>query len=283
MLKFHFASLEKVVNPLSGYYMADYYFGNEPLILKMPSKRIGKQLNASNAHRVTPESIVFCQVNFFDAAIPQSNTSEFVLRHPRVLHWFSQNPIYSAKPKYSPFPYGIFPFATKPFLSYRARLSRDFNWFRKKAGVFHGGLRVESNVMRQKMQSHFNISFERRPFHEYIKKIGRAAFVLSLQGDRPDCYRHWEAIGVGTLPITDLPQHLYRPLFGNSVVYTDASSAIRMLQEGISPNYRRVSLERDLKSISFSMSLLDPAVWKARLLQKTKRNMSSSISFSDAR
>jgi hypothetical protein len=42
-------------------------------------------------------------------------------------------------------------------------------------------------------------------------------YIISPDGDRPECYRHYEAIGLGTMPITQLHPHLYRHLSGNVV------------------------------------------------------------------
>jgi hypothetical protein len=39
---------------------------------------------------------------------------------------------------------------------------------------------------------------------KFYDEVATHQFILSPQGDRPECYRHYEAIGLGTIPVTDL-------------------------------------------------------------------------------
>jgi hypothetical protein len=55
---------------------------------------------------------------------------------------------------------------------------------------------------------------------EYSQKMHESKYILSPDGDRPECYRHYEAIGLGTMPITQLHPHLYRHLRG-SVIFNE--------------------------------------------------------------
>jgi hypothetical protein len=41
----------------------------------------------------------------------------------------------------------------------------------------------------------------RKPFHEYMEDMSECKFTLSPEGDMHDCYRHWEALLVGSIPI----------------------------------------------------------------------------------
>jgi hypothetical protein len=44
-----------------------------------------------------------------------------------------------------------------------------------------------------------------------------SSYVVSPNGDRPDCYRHYEAIGLGAMPITQMNPKYYRHLAGNVI------------------------------------------------------------------
>jgi hypothetical protein len=55
------------------------------------------------------------------------------------------------------------------------------------------------------------------PSKIYYKTMHESKYIISPDGDRPECYRHYEAIGLGTMPITQLHPHLYRHLSGNVV------------------------------------------------------------------
>ena len=52
-----------------------------------------------------------------------------------------------------------------------------------------------------------------------IMKTGK--YIPSPRGDRPDCYRYWEAIGLGTIPISDIPSEFYYGMFGDSMYFVD--------------------------------------------------------------
>jgi hypothetical protein len=58
---------------------------------------------------------------------------------------------------------------------------------------------------------------EKLPQPEYWRRIHESQYVLSPDGDRPECHRHYEAIGLGTMPITSLDPTMYRHLHGNVV------------------------------------------------------------------
>lgn len=41
----------------------------------------------------------------------------------------------------------------------------------------------------------------RKPFLEYMNEMADCKFTISPEGDMADCYRHWEALMVGSIPI----------------------------------------------------------------------------------
>lgn len=57
----------------------------------------------------------------------------------------------------------------------------------------------------------------------YYDVLAGAEFVLSPCGDRCDTYRNYEAVALGAVPVTNAPEHLYRPgLFEDSAFFFDA-------------------------------------------------------------
>jgi hypothetical protein len=50
--------------------------------------------------------------------------------------------------------------------------------------------------------------------------MSEARFILSPIGDRNDCYRHWESIGLGTIPISNIGE-LYKDLFQDNMIYVE--------------------------------------------------------------
>jgi hypothetical protein len=57
--------------------------------------------------------------------------------------------------------------------------------------------------------------------------------VLSPNGDRPECYRHYEALGVGTVPITELDPLLYRHLKDGPVIFNNVDWNLTRMEESL--------------------------------------------------
>ena len=96
--------------------------------------------------------------------------------------------------------------------------------------IFAGYINRESNPDRALVPQG-----EKQPPDEYYKTMHESKYVLSPDGDRPECYRHYEAIGLGTMPITQLHPHLYRHLAGN-VVFNDTMWDVSEMEATLSPN-----------------------------------------------
>jgi hypothetical protein len=75
---------------------------------------------------------------------------------------------------------------------------------------------------------------------EYYDEIANHRFLLSPNGDRPECYRIYEALGLGTIPITELPFQLYFHLKDGPILYNTTDwylheqEALERLRVGLS-------------------------------------------------
>lgn len=58
---------------------------------------------------------------------------------------------------------------------------------------------------------------DKQPPWQYFAGIHNSSYVLSPDGDRPECHRHYESIGLGAMPITGLDPFLHRHLLGNAM------------------------------------------------------------------
>lgn len=76
--------------------------------------------------------------------------------------------------------------------------------------------------------------YDRLPEQEYWSRIHKSHYILSPDGDRPECHRHYEAIGLGCMPITSLDSHLHRHLKGN-VVYAEHHWNLTELEKKLDP------------------------------------------------
>lgn len=58
---------------------------------------------------------------------------------------------------------------------------------------------------------------------DFLSNLAEARYIvliLSPDGDRADCYRHYEAIAFGAVPITELDPFLYRHLSHGPAVFS---------------------------------------------------------------
>ena len=135
-----------------------------------------------------------------------------VIEHPRVIRWFLQNQaVYSYDPyheKMGIFPYGIFTQYPERYLEIMAKDVKKKNFI--YVGYLNKG--TNKNVRRDIPRLRDKIL---PPI--YFAGIHNSTYVLSPDGDRPECHRHYEAIGMGTMPITGLDPYLHRHLLGNAV------------------------------------------------------------------
>jgi hypothetical protein len=56
------------------------------------------------------------------------------------------------------------------------------------------------------------------PINDFYEKISNSKFILSPEGDRPDTYRHYECIGLETVPVSNINPNHYS-FFGNSMSF----------------------------------------------------------------
>jgi hypothetical protein len=143
-----------------------------------------------------------------------------LVNHPRLLHWFSTNiGNYTGgaqnHPKVSPFPLG-----------FKSRMPGARPGHRIPIPIFRQIFLETLHTTDEEKTTKVFASFIRRhnpkrasipsggilPYQDYLRALGRSKYVLSPDGDHPDCHRHYEAIGMGAIPITELDPFLYRHL-----------------------------------------------------------------------
>ena len=139
-----------------------------------------------------------------------------LLNNPRILYWFCQNiQLYGGENLYHaklfPFPYGLKELYFKGkeiFRAYKKVFYETLQGAENKSIIVYAGPLGNTNSNRSNVP-HGNqfISPE-----EYFRKMSKSMYILSPNGDRPECYRHYEAIGLGTVPITELDPFFYRHL-----------------------------------------------------------------------
>lgn len=157
--------------------------------------------------------------SYIDDQLTYNLKINLLLNNPHILCWFCQNvQRYGGgtlhHPKLFPFPYGLkelYHKGTEIFDAYKKVFYEtlelnDFNAENKSIIVYAGPL-GNTNAMRSNIPRG-----KKLPPEEYFREMSKSKYILSPDGDRPECYRHYEAIGLGTVPITQLDPFLHRHL-----------------------------------------------------------------------
>jgi hypothetical protein len=153
--------------------------------------------------------------------IKKNNMSDYLLNHSNILLWISQNPIYINHPRYIPFPYGL---EINRLETYSKQLLLPVN---KTKHITFLPISNETNKCRKKLPKLHPIDS-----CEYYEKISNSEFVISPIGDRDDCYRHYECIGLGTIPISNVGE-TYKPLFQDNMYYCNIDGIVEIMNSNI--------------------------------------------------
>ncbi len=148
-------------------------------------------------------------------------TSEFrhYLDNPKIIAWFTIHPTPERHPKLLTIPLGILPIKNKrderdKQAQYLMQLRRQ-----EKSQLLYINFSLKTHPDRPQIKKLFvGKSFchfgNRTHFENYLKTMARFKFTLSPPGLGPDCYRTWEALLVGSIPIikTSYLDYLYEDL-----------------------------------------------------------------------
>lgn len=136
---------------------------------------------------------------------------EQIVNHSCMARWFMANiytyATYPLHPKLSPYPIGIHPAKVGPLNQIlMEQQGRSVN----KTRHYYASALGSTSESRKGIPS----AGRRASFEKYIHEIQQSHYVLSPNGDRPECYRHYEALAMGTIPVTELDPRLHRHLKG---------------------------------------------------------------------
>jgi hypothetical protein len=148
-----------------------------------------------------------------------------LLDHPLIAKWFCHNidvhvpPVLTNHSKLAPWPFGIQPAAYNPSLPSPLPVFKEafMQHLRtpKTKGIMIGYFSPYTNPERVNVAP----SGPKQNLTDYYNDLAQHQFIMSPNGDRPDCYRHYEAIGLGAIPLTQLDSALYSHLQDGPVVY----------------------------------------------------------------
>ena len=255
-----------IVNPIMGYYICDQFIGND-----YTNKPDSYDILKYGFKEIEYMQVLYVQVNFFEYFcknilpkittqfilitgqfhLPQlhiSELTELVLNNIYVTYWFSQNPIYESHPKYISIPYGIY----YEFLpNYVNKLIEQND---KQNNQEQNQLYTLKNLYITKTNHKCrNIlpDVSKVDIDIYYQQLSECKFILSPIGDRPDCYRHWEAIGLGVIPITNIPS-IYKSLFGKNMFYVeDTTKMCELLNDNSVLQSYSTELNKDIICVDY--------------------------------
>jgi hypothetical protein len=96
-------------------------------------------------------------------------------------------------------------------------------------------------------------------------------FVISTSGDRDDCYRHYECIGLNAIPISNINGG-YKEIFEENMVYSNAEEMMNMIKyQTVNSNYTPPN--KDILTISYWVCKINE---KLNLLQTDQNNFTKS-------
>jgi hypothetical protein len=236
--------LKNMINVFSPYFLCDHFIGNEAwrwgVLSKIPPGK--NDINTTfNLDAIKEYDIVQCQLKFFDFFVcdilplikkkivlitsqfeyegfARTHLSDRVLEDPKIALWISTNPIYEPSERFMIFPAGFSPFNLSLYTN--ILLNKEII---KTNEVAHMHL-ASTNPCRELLPKVDRCSEE-----EFYDTIRKSKFIISPIGDRDDCYRHYECIGLKTIPISNVGEY-YKGLFKDNMLYCDIQKMIEIIQ-----------------------------------------------------
>lgn len=161
--------------------------------------------------------------------IHKSETTDKILQCENIILWISQNPIYSHVTKYMAFPYGLEHLSLDRYIKFcrdNIHESKKPTYLLNQSTSVHGHL--PSYHIRKQYDVFGKNSGERLEYPVFLKNILRSKFVMSPTGDREDCFRHYECIGLGSIPISNA-NISYQQIFQDSMIFAQPQEMFEMV------------------------------------------------------
>ena len=255
--------LKYIVSPITPYLICQHHFSTE---LNSDNKKYICQ-NINNLHnsndlyknknfdKIKEGDIIQVQVNLFstfvDKILPQINckiivitsqwhlpqltrnqmTDEFI-NNEKLILWISQNPIYENHNKYMAFPYGLLHTKVNTYINFvKKNYHKILNIDTKTNLCFNSPFSLHGHLPKDHIRRHpiFNsVKKKTINYNEFLNRILKSKFTISTSGDRDDCYRHYECIGLNSIPISDIN---YKEIFENNMIYSNLDNLIKIINE----------------------------------------------------
>ena len=285
--------IEYLITPLAPYFICDHFISTEIhpkgkkyinfdiLNLNLKANNL---LKNKNYYTIKKFEIVQVQVDYFDffyqvvlpilikrnikivlitsqfhfPQIQKNYKTDNLLNNENIILWISQNPIYTNK-KYMAFPYGICHHDVEHYVNFikfnKIPNNKNIKLLNQYANADNVLLPV--NHIRKKYDIFGKSSGPHLNYKQFLSNILNSEFVISTSGDRDDCYRHYECIGLNAIPISNIDGG-YKDIFEENMVYSNATEMINMINTNL-VNYNYNPPNRDLLTIHY---------WRCKINEK---------------
>jgi hypothetical protein len=291
--------IEHLVTPITPYFICNHFISTEIHNTTYKYININLELKANdllknkNYNDIKNNEIIQIQVDFFDffydivlpiitknnikviiitsqwylPQIQRNHKTDNLLNNTNILLWISQNPIYTNNEKYMAFPYGICHTKIIDYVNFIKLNNINNNKNVKILNQYSSPhIHLPNNHIR-KMYNIFGInSGAPMSYIDFLKNILNAEFVISTTGDRDDCFRHYECIGLNSIPVSNI-NNIYKDIFEENMIYSNAEEMINMINSN-SVNYNYKKPNRDILTISY---WIDKIYQKINLLKNNSK------------
>jgi hypothetical protein len=276
--------VDRFVTPLTPYVICNHYISTE--LFKVHWKYVDYtiDINANNLlvnqnyNAVRDLDIVQVQIDHFDffyemvlpvfvrnniriilitsqwhlPQISRNAKTDSLLSHPNILLWISQNPIYTQNAKYMALPYGFLHHSLEKYVQFIQ--SRDHvDTSNKNTRILNQFVsthrHLPNNHIRKTVDLFGKNSGSPLSYTDYLTNISHAEFVISTPGDREDCYRHYECIGLDAIPVSNIGGG-YKDIFGENMVYSTPEEMVNMVQNNVVP-YEYIAPNKDILTVPY--------------------------------
>ena len=289
--------VEYLVTPIAPYFIANHFISNEIHSSEYKYIHMNLELKANdliknkNYNDIKDFEIIQVQVDLFDffyyeilpiiiknnikvviitsqwhlPQIERSHKTDHLLNNSNIILWISQNPIYTNNEKYMAFPYGIRHHYINDYINFIKSNNINTN---KNVKILNQYASTHTWLPSNHIRIMYDIfgknsGKENINYTEFLTNILNSEFVISTSGDRDDCYRHYECIGLNAIPVSNITDG-YKDIFGDNMIYSNAEEMINMINTN-TVNYNYKKPNRDILTISYWVCKINE---KINLLKK---------------
>lgn len=289
----HVNPIEYLVTPVAPYFICHHFIGTE--MYSHGRGYVGVHLNIKanellknkNYDDIKNFEIVQVQVQYFDffcdevlpilsknnvkiilitsqSHLPQihrSDKTDYLLNHDNIILWVSQTPIYTNVAKYMAFPYGLFQRTINDYANFLISIDNQVDK-EKTIKITNQNASVHNHLPSDHIRRKYDIfgknSGPPMNYTDFLKNILNSEFVISTSGDRDDCYRHYECIGLNAIPISNIGGG-YKEIFEDSMIYSNAEDMINMIETNMA-GYTYKKPNRNIITISYWVSEINKRI-----------------------